>query len=71
MLRDEDGITCSLGMVHRIMAEQGLAARRHRRRGPTTRGDGAAAAGIPDRLVDTDGRRDFDRPPPARARSGT
>ncbi len=59
LLRDADGITCSLGMVHRIMAEQGLAARRHRRRGPTTRRDGVAADGIPDRLVGADGHRDF------------
>lgn len=58
LLRDADGIACSLGTVHRIMAEQGLAARRHRRR-TTTRRDGAAAGAIPDRLVAADGARDF------------
>jgi transposase InsO family protein len=59
LLRDEDGIACSLGMVHRIMAEQGLAARRHRRRRGITRRDGAAPSAIPDRLVREDGTRDF------------
>jgi transposase InsO family protein len=59
LLRDQDGIACSLGMVHRIMAEQGLAARRYRRRRTTTRRDGAAADEIPDRLMAADGTRDF------------
>jgi transposase InsO family protein len=59
LLREQDGITCALGTVHRIMAEQGLAARRHRRRRPTTRRDGAVPSAIPDRLVDADGTRDF------------
>ena len=59
LLRDEDGMACSLGLVHRVMAEQGLAARRHRHRGPTTRRDGAAPGAIPDRLVDAEGCRDF------------
>lgn len=59
LLRDQEGIACSLGLVHRIMAEQGLAARRHRRR-PTTRRDPTVAPGtIPNRLERADGRCAF------------
>lgn len=61
LLRDQDGITCSLGMVHRIMAEQGLAARRHRRRVTTTHRDPAnALAPIPNWLADADGSCEFE-----------
>lgn len=58
VLRDQDGITCSLGMVHRIMAEQDLCARRHRRY-TTTRRDATAHPAIPNRLADADGTCDF------------
>ncbi len=58
VLREQDGITCSLGMVHRIMAEQGLCARRHRRRSRPRRGSDATAAS-PNRLATADGRCDF------------
>ncbi len=59
VLRDQDGIACSLGMVHRIMAEQGLCARRHRRRVITTRRDPAAPGAIPNHLATADGRCAF------------
>jgi putative transposase len=58
MLRDQDACGCSLGMVHRIMREQHLWARRHRRRVVTTRQDPAATA-IPNRYLAPDGARDF------------
>jgi transposase InsO family protein len=61
VLFDRDGIACSLGMVHRIMAEQRLSARRHRRRVTTTRHDPAARIGmIPNHLATAAGRCDFD-----------
>ena len=55
LLREEDGIACSLGMVHRIMAEQGLTARRHRRRSTTRRDPAARPGAIPNRLAREDG----------------
>lgn len=59
LLRDQDGISCSLGMVHRIMAEQGLCARQHRRRTRPRRGLDANPATIPNRLATAEGRCDF------------
>lgn len=59
VLRDQDGISCSLGMVHRIMAEQDLCARRHRRRTMTRRDPDANPAAIPNRLATAAGRCDF------------
>ena len=60
VLRDQDAAHCSLGMVHRIMAAQGLAACRHRRRVTTTRRDSAGEFGtIPNRLAGEDRTCDF------------
>lgn len=63
MLRSQDGHGCSLGMVHRIMREQHLWARRHRRRVVTTRRDPGATA-IPNRYLPPDGARDFESTAP-------
>ena len=59
VLRDQDSIHCSLGMVHRIMAEQGLCARRHRRCRMPRRGANAQPTTIPNRLATAAGRCDF------------
>lgn len=59
VLRDQDGIRCSLGMVHRILAEQDLSARRHRRRRSTTQRDPDVNPAIPNRLARADGTCDF------------
>lgn len=59
LLRDREALPCSVGMVHRIMAEQGLWARRHRQRWSTTRRDPVAPPVIPDRYRTPEGRRDF------------
>lgn len=59
VLRDQADVQCSLGMVHRIMAEQGLSARRHRRRPTTTRRDPAVAGTIPNRYATPVGTCDF------------
>ncbi len=56
----EAGITCAPGTVHRIMAEQGLQANRHRAAKRTTRQDPTAhTAAIPNQCLDADGNRDF------------
>ncbi|MCB1092492.1 MAG: IS3 family transposase [Verrucomicrobiae bacterium] len=55
-----DGITCAPGTVHRIMAEQGLQANRHRAARRTTRQDPAARTSqIENHCLDADGNRDF------------
>jgi transposase InsO family protein len=61
----QDQIRCSPGLVHRIMAEQGLQARRRRAWKRTTRRDPAArTAHITNRCRDEHGQRSFhsDRP---------
>jgi transposase InsO family protein len=62
LLRTVYGQHCSLGLVHAIMTEQGLAARRHRRRAHRART--ARPANIPNLCRFPDGRPDFtsDRP---------
>lgn len=56
----QHGITCAPGTVHRIMAEQGLQAARHRAAKRTTRQDPAARTSqIENHCLDTDGERDF------------
>jgi putative transposase len=56
----QDGIRCAPGTVHRIMAEQGLVARRRRAWKRTTRRDPAArTAHIPNACVDAAGQRAF------------
>ena len=56
----QDGIPCSPGLVHRIMAEQGLVARRRRAWKRTTRQDPAArTAHITNRCRGVDGQRSF------------
>lgn len=56
----QDGITCAPGTVHRIMAEQGLVARRRRAWKRTTRRDPAArTAHITNQCRDPAGRRSF------------
>lgn len=58
LLRTQGEHGCSLGMVHRIMREQHLWARRHRRHVVTTRRDPDATA-IPNRYLTPEGFRDF------------
>ena len=58
MLRAQEAHGCSLGMVDRIMREQHLWARRHRRRVVTTRRDPDATA-IPNHYLTPGGTRDF------------
>jgi len=56
----QDGIRCSPGLVHRIMAEQGLVARRRRAWKRTTRRDPTArTAHITNRCLGIDGQRSF------------
>ena len=56
----QDGISCSPGLVYRIMAEQGLVARRRRAWKRTTRRDPAArTAHITNRCLGVDGQRSF------------
>lgn len=56
----QDGIACSPGLVHRIMTEQGLVARRRRAWKRTTRRDPAArTAHIRNRCLTPDGQRQF------------
>lgn len=56
----QDGIRCSPGLVHRIMAEQGLVARRRRAWRRTTRRDPAArTAHITNQCLGADGQRSF------------
>jgi transposase InsO family protein len=56
----QDGIRCSPGLVHRIMAEQGLVARRRRAWKRTTRRDPAArTAHITNQCRTADGQRSF------------
>lgn len=55
-----DGIVCAPGTVHRIMAEQGLQANRHRAVRRTTRRDPAArTAHIQNHCLDQHGERNF------------
>lgn len=55
-----DGIACSLGMVHAIMQEQDLVARRRRAwKRTTVRDPAAATAHIANHCLDAAGRRDF------------
>lgn len=66
-----DGISCSLGMVHTIMQEQGLVARRHRAwKRTTVRDPTAATAHIANHCLAADGRRDFTSPSPGTATVG-
>jgi len=59
LLRNQ-GCRCSLGLVHRLMAEQQLVARRHRRFRGTTRPDPAARTKhIPNHLTTATGARCF------------
>lgn len=59
-LLQHDGIVCSPGTVHRIMADQGLQAARHRAWTPTTRRDPAArTAHIRNHCLTAMGERDF------------
>lgn len=61
----EQQLPCSPGLVHRIMAEQGLHARRNRAWNRTTIADPAArVAHIPNHCRDAQGRRDFSSPIP-------
>lgn len=56
----QDGIPCSPGLVHRIMTEQGLVARRRRAWKRTTRRDPAArTAHIRNHCLDATGHRQF------------
>lgn len=56
----QDGIHCAPGTVHRIMAEHGLQAGRHRASKRTTRRDPAArTAHIQNHCLDQHGHRDF------------
>lgn len=64
LLRDQEHMSCSIGMVHRIMTEQRLQARRHRRHVTTTRRDAAERITIPNRYLTADGARDFESPTP-------
>lgn len=55
-----EGIACSVGMVHAIMQEQGLVARRRRAwKRTTVRDPAAATAHITNHCRDATGRRDF------------
>lgn len=59
------GLPCSPGLVHRVMAELGLQAARHRAWRPTTRPDPHAATGhITNLCLDATGQRDFSSPTP-------
>lgn len=61
----QDGITCAPGTVHRIMAEQGLQANRHKAAKRTTCQDPAARTSqIENHCLDADGKRDFTSPIP-------
>lgn len=67
----QDGIACSPGLVHRIMAEQGLVARRRRAWKRTTRRDPAArTAHITNQCLDGTGRRQFTSAEPGRMTVG-
>jgi transposase InsO family protein len=61
----QDGIACALGTVHRIMAEQGLMARRRQAwKRTTTREPAARTAQIRNHCLDATGQRSFTSPRP-------